>query len=167
MCATGYSEHHYQSVDGLSLYYRNYGTSDNVLICLPGLTRNSKDFEELALRYAPDWRVITPDLRGRGQSDRDPVPSRYQHLTYASDIWKLADELEVQNFAILGTSLGGLIAMQMATQQPNRLPGIILNDIGPVIPDGAVCGTYSGRAKLASRCGPCAGSVCNDNSRSA
>ncbi len=134
----GYTEHRYQSADGLSLYYRDYGSSDNVLICLPGLTRNSKDFEELALRYAPDWRVITPDLRGRGQSDRDPVPSRYQHLTYTNDIWKLADKLEVKNFAILGTSLGGLIAMLMAAQQPGRLPGIVLNDIGPVIPDEAV-----------------------------
>jgi len=134
----GYSEYRYQSADGLSLYYRDYGSSDNVLICLPGLTRNSKDFEELALRYAPDWRVITPDLRGRGQSDRDPVPSRYQHLTYANDIWKLADELGVKNFAILGTSLGGLIAMLMAAQQPARLPGIVLNDIGPVVPDEAV-----------------------------
>ncbi|GMR14728.1 MAG: alpha/beta hydrolase [Gammaproteobacteria bacterium] len=133
----GYTEHHYQSVDGLSLYYRNYGSSNHVLVCLPGLSRNSKDFEELALRYAPQWRVITPDLRGRGQSDRDPDPSRYQHLTYTNDIWKLVDELEVQNFVILGTSLGGLIAMLMATQQPNRLPGIILNDIGPVIPDEA------------------------------
>lgn len=136
--APGYTEHHYQSVDGLSLYYRNYGSSNNVLVCLPGLTRNSKDFEELARRYASNWRVITPDLRGRGQSDRDPVPSRYQHQTYVSDIWKLVDELEIQNFVLLGTSLGGWVAMLMASQQPSRLLGVVLNDIGPVIPDEAV-----------------------------
>ncbi len=133
-----YTGHRYQSVDGLSLYYRDYGSSDHVLVCLPGLTRNSKDFEDLALRYASDWRVITPDIRGRGQSDWDPVPSRYQHLTYVNDIWKLVDELGIQNFVILGTSLGGLIAMLMAAQQPNRLHGIVLNDIGPVVPDEAV-----------------------------
>ncbi len=134
----GYTEHHYQSSDGLSLYYRDYGSSDKVLVCLPGLTRNSKDFEELALRYVPEWRVITPDLRGRGQSDWDPQPSRYQHLTYVNDIWALLDKLEIQNVALLGTSLGGWIAMLMATQQPHRIRGVILNDIGPVVPDDAI-----------------------------
>jgi len=134
----GYTEHHYQSDDGLSLYYRNYGSSDKVLVCLPGLTRNSKDFEELALRYKPAWRVITPDLRGRGQSDWDPQPSRYQHLTYVNDIWALLDKLEIQNVALLGTSLGGWVAMLMAAQQPHRIRGVILNDIGPVVPDDAI-----------------------------
>lgn len=135
---SGYSEHHYQSVDGLSLYYRDYGSSDKVLVCLPGLTRNSKDFEELALRYVSDWRVITPDLRGRGQSEWDSQPSRYQHLTYVSDIWALVDKLGIQNFALLGTSLGGWVAMLMAAQQPDRIRGVILNDIGPVVPDAAI-----------------------------
>jgi len=133
-----YTEHHYQSDDGLSLYYRDYGSADKVLVCLPGLTRNSKDFEELALRYVPDWRVITPDLRGRGRSDWDPQPSRYQHLTYVNDIWALLDKLEIQNFTLLGTSLGGWIAMLMATQQPHRIRSVILNDIGPVVPDDAI-----------------------------
>lgn len=133
-----YQEHHYQSNDGLCLYYRSYGAADRVLICLPGLTRNSKDFEYLASRHAANWRVITPDLRGRGQSERDPDPSRYQHLTYAADIWKLVDDLEITKFAIIGTSLGGAIAMIMASQQPDRLLGVVLNDIGPVIPEAAI-----------------------------
>jgi len=133
-----HTQHRFQSDDGLSLFYRDYGSSDHVLICLPGLTRNSKDFAELALHYASEWRVITPDFRGRGQSDRDPVPSRYQHLTYTNDTWKLIDGLGIQSFAVLGTSLGGLIAMLMAAQQPKRLRGIVLNDIGPVVPDEAV-----------------------------
>jgi len=133
-----YREYFYPSGDGLSLYYRSYGDADRALICLPGLTRNSKDFEALATRHVANWRVITPDLRGRGQSERDPVPSRYQHLTYAADIWKLADDLEISKFSIIGTSLGGAIAMIMASQQPDRLLGVVLNDIGPVIPDAAV-----------------------------
>ena len=133
-----YREHFYPSGDGLSLYYRSYGDADRVLICIPGLTRNSKDFEDLATRHAANWRVITPDLRGRGQSERDPIPSRYQHLTYAADIWKLADDLGISKFAIIGTSLGGAIAMIMASQQPERLLGVVLNDVGPVIPDAAV-----------------------------
>ena len=133
-----YTEHRFESSDGLSLYYRSYGFSDKTLLCLPGLTRNCKDFEELAIRYASDWRVITPDLRGRGQSDRDPNASRYQHQTYVRDTWQLLDHLGIQNFVVLGTSLGGWIAMLMASQQAERLRGLVLNDIGPVVPDEAV-----------------------------
>ena len=119
----GYTGHHYQSGDGLSLYYRSYGSSDRVLLCLPGLTRNCKDFEHLALRHASKWRVITPDFRGRGQSDWDSVSSRYQHQTYINDSWKLLDELGIQNILIVGTSLGGWIAMLMAVAQPGRVLG--------------------------------------------
>jgi len=135
---TRYSENRYQSADGLSLYYRSYGSSDKVLICLPGVTRNCKDFEALATRHAINWRVITPDLRGRGQSDWDPIPSHYQHLTYTRDIWKLVDGLGISGFTIVGTSLGGAIAMLMASQQPLRVDGVVLNDIGPVIPNEAI-----------------------------
>ncbi len=134
----GYTEHHYKSTDGLTLYFRSYGSSGPVLLCLPGLTRNCKDFEHLALRHAPQWRVITPDFRGRGQSDRDLVSSRYQHLTYIEDTWKLLNELGIQELVILGTSLGGWIATLMAVQQPDRVQGVVVNDIGPVVPDAAV-----------------------------
>jgi pimeloyl-ACP methyl ester carboxylesterase len=132
-----YTEHHYRSRDGLSLYYRSYGSGDDVVICLPGLTRNCKDFEDLARHLSTRWRVISPDLRGRGRSDHDPNPSQYFAGAYARDIWTLLDGLGIRNFAIIGTSLGGLIAMNMADQQAGRLRGVVLNDVGPEFPPDA------------------------------
>ncbi|MGH8033804.1 MAG: alpha/beta fold hydrolase [Lysobacterales bacterium] len=142
-----YTEHHFRSDDGLGLYYRSYGSGQNTLLCLPGLTRNCKDFEELAEHLAAQWRVITPDVRGRGQSDRDPNPAKYHPGTYVRDTWKLLDELGLDRVAIIGTSLGGLMAMIMADQQPRRLIGLVLNDIGPELPPAAITRIllYAGR----------------------
>lgn len=137
-----YSEHRFESHDGLSLYYRSYGAGEDVAVCLPGLTRNSKDFEELAEHLAGKaerpWRVLTPDLRGRGRSDRDPKPANYHPGTYVRDTWTLLDGLGVERVALIGTSLGGLMSMIMADQQPERLRGVVLNDVGPEIPPEAV-----------------------------
>ncbi len=133
-----FREHRYTSHDGLSLYYREYGAGDDVVVCLPGLTRNSKDFEDLAKHLADQWRVITPDLRGRGQSDRDPRWKQYLPPTYVRDIWTLLDALEIDRVVVIGTSLGGLMAMIMADQQPDRLRGVVLNDIGPEVPSAAI-----------------------------
>jgi pimeloyl-ACP methyl ester carboxylesterase len=133
-----YTEHHYRSHDGLSLYYREYGGGDDVVICLPGLTRNSKDFEDLATHLSARWRVISPDLRGRGRSDRDSNPSHYFAGTYVRDVWTLLDGLGIEKFAVIGTSLGGLMSMIMADQQADRLRGVVLNDIGPEFPPDAV-----------------------------
>ena len=137
-----FSEHRFESHDGLSLYYRSYGAGDDVAVCLPGLTRNSKDFEHLAehlsgLAQGP-WRVLTPDLRGRGRSDRDPKASNYHPGTYVRDTWTLLDGLGIRRVALIGTSLGGLISMIMADQQPDRLRGVVLNDVGPEVPPDAV-----------------------------
>jgi pimeloyl-ACP methyl ester carboxylesterase len=134
----GYTEHRYKSRDGLSLYYREYGNAKRVLLCLPALSRNCKDFEVLAEQYAGQWRLICPDFRGRGQSDRDPKPARYHPGTYTRDVWTLLDELGISRVAVIGTSLGGLVAMIMATQQPHRLTGVVLNDVGPELPPEAV-----------------------------
>jgi len=133
-----YTQHHYRSHDDLSLYYRSYGAGDDVVICLPGLTRNCKDFEDLAGHLSTRWRVISPDLRGRGESDHDPEPSHYHAGTYVRDIWTLLDGQGIGRFAIIGTSLGGMMAMIMADQQASRLRGIVLNDIGPEFPPEAV-----------------------------
>jgi pimeloyl-ACP methyl ester carboxylesterase len=133
-----YNEHRYLSHDGLSLYYRDYGSGDNVVVCLPGLTRNSKDFEDLATHLAGRWRVLTPDLRGRGRSDHDPKPANYNAATYAADSWRLLDELGIRRVALIGTSLGGLVSMIMADQQPQRLRGVVVNDMGPDVPPAAV-----------------------------
>ncbi len=137
-----YTEHHYASHDGLSLYYRSYGSGDDVVVCLPGLTRNCKDFEDLANHLsghlARRWRVITPDLRGRGRSDYDPKPSNYNVVTYAGDTWRLLDDLGIRRAALVGTSLGGLISLTMAARQPERLRGVVINDMGPDVPPAAV-----------------------------
>ena len=124
---------HWTSGDGLRLFYRDYaGPADRPpLLCLHGLTRNSRDFEALAGRYAGRFRVIAPDFRGRGMSERDPEPGRYLPLTYASDVLQLLDELGIERAVFVGTSLGGLVTMLVAGIQPERIAGAILNDIGP------------------------------------
>jgi pimeloyl-ACP methyl ester carboxylesterase len=121
------------SRDGLSLHYRDYaGPSDRPpLLMLHGLTRNSRDFEDLAERYAGDWRVIAVDFRGRGKSQWDPVPAHYVPGTYAMDVLQLLDELDLRQAVFLGTSLGGLVTMIVATAAPDRIAGVLLNDVGP------------------------------------
>ena len=81
--------------DGLRLHVRDYGGSDEraPLLCLHGLTRNARDFTAFAERYSPKRRVIVVEFRGRGLSDRDPEPPRYNPLTYARDIIEVLDQL--------------------------------------------------------------------------
>ena len=140
---------YYTSDDDLSLYYRDFSTNmgGTPVICLPGLTRNSRDFEDLALYLSDRRRVLTPDLRGRGFSQNDPEWRNYHPGTYARDVWRLLDELSIDRVIVVGTSLGGLIAMVLAGQDSSRLAGIIMNDIGPeVAPEGlARVQNYTGR----------------------
>ena len=126
---------HWVSRDGLKLFYRDYpGPADRPpLLCLPGLTRNSRDFEEFASRYAGRFRILSPDFRGRGLSAYDPVPARYLPTTYAADVLQLLDELEIDRALFVGTSLGGIVTMLVAVLQPHRIAGTILNDVGPVL----------------------------------
>ncbi|MEM7611128.1 MAG: alpha/beta hydrolase [Pseudomonadota bacterium] len=126
---------HYLSHDGLQLYYR-IESCDSALapvICLPGLTRNGRDFEDLAAHLAHKRSVILPDLRGRGFSDYDPHWRNYHPQTYVNDVWSLLDKLQIDQVVVVGTSLGGLIAMIMAGERPQRLAGVVLNDVGPDI----------------------------------
>lgn len=128
-----WSDRYWTSRDGLKLHYRDYpGPSDRPpLLCLHGLTRNSRDFESLADRLAGDWRVIAVDFRGRGLSDHDPIPSRYMQPTYAADVLQLLDELRIDKAVFIGTSLGGLVTMIVAAFAPQRIAGAVLNDVGP------------------------------------
>ena len=128
-----WADRFWTSRDGLKLHYRDYaGPSDRPpLLMLHGLTRNSRDFEELADRYAGDWRVIAVDFRGRGQSEWDPVPANYVPPIYAIDVLQLLDELEIKQAVFLGTSLGGLVTMIVATIASDRIAGVLLNDVGP------------------------------------
>lgn len=128
-----WSDRYWTSRDGLKLHYRDYSGPDDrpPLLCLHGLTRNSREFENLAERLAGDWRVIAVDFRGRGLSEHDPVPSRYLPPTYAADILQLLDELRVAEAVFIGTSLGGLVTMIVAGFSPQRIAGAVINDVGP------------------------------------
>lgn len=133
-----FKERQYHAHDGLNLSYREYGEGENVMVCLPGLTRNSRDFESLAGHLSQRWRVLSPDFRGRGKSQRDPKWKQYLPPTYARDVWTLLDHLGIEQAVIIGTSLGGLVAMIMADQQPQRLRAVVMNDVGPHVPDEAI-----------------------------
>ena len=133
----------FTSRDGLRLYGRHYlaggsasGTGRPVL-CLPGLTRNSRDFHDIALvlsRATDGGRnVYTLDSRGRGQSDRDPQWRNYSVAVEVGDALDFMTRLNLHHAAILGTSRGGMLAMGIAAARPTSLAAVILNDIGPVI----------------------------------
>ena len=138
----GFAERRWTSRDGLSLFARDYagagGEARLPVICLHGLTRNSKDFEDVAPVIA-GWgrRVIVPDVRGRGQSDRDPTPKNYRPPIYARDVLEMMAALDVPSAIFLGTSMGGIITMTLAAIRPKAIAGAILNDVGPSIaPEG-------------------------------
>ena len=129
-----YADTYYASADGLRLFARDYvhpRADAHSLLCLPGLTRNSKDFAELAAHLAARYRVICPDLRGRGRSARDPKPENYTPLVYVADVWRLLDMLDIAEVGVIGTSLGALMAMLMSAQSPGRVTRVVLNDAGP------------------------------------
>lgn len=128
-----YSDGYFTVSDGLRLHFRDYpGSADKPpLLCLPGLTRNARDFESFAERCSPRFRVLALEFRGRGMSDHDPVPSRYNPLTYAQDTIQLLDHLGIAQAVFVGTSLGGLVTMCMAVIAPQRIAASIINDIGP------------------------------------
>lgn len=130
-----WSDQYWTSADGLRLHYRDYAGPHErpPLLCLPGLTRNARDFEPLAARYAGRWRVLAVDLRGRGLSDFDPNPERYVPTTYVADLLKLLDQLGIADALFVGASLGGIVTMLLAASDPERVAGALLNDIGPEI----------------------------------
>ena len=139
---TQYQERRWRSHDGLSLFARDYlpagGEARLPVICLHGLTRNSKDFEDIAPIIA-GWgrRVIVPDVRGRGHSDWDPQPKHYQPKIYAHDTVEMMSALGIERAVFVGTSMGGLITMTMMAVRPKAVAAAILNDVGPAIaPEG-------------------------------
>ena len=123
----------YQSSDGLRLYARSWGeqTADQTVLCLHGLTRNHRDFVPMVNALGKHRRYVGWDARGRGQSQRDPNPDNYDIDIYASDAMRLVDELKLDKFAIVGTSMGGLTAMRLMSIIPERITGVVLNDVGP------------------------------------
>ncbi|ARR55625.1 alpha/beta hydrolase [Rhizorhabdus wittichii DC-6] len=133
----------WSSKDGLRLHYRDYpaqaGSTRPPIICLPGLTRNARDFAPLADRLAGDWRLIVVELRGRGDSERAKDPLSYVPVTYLEDVTALIAEAGLDRFVLFGTSLGGILSMLISATMPGRVAGLLLNDIGPAIdPAGLV-----------------------------
>lgn len=134
-----YDERFLQAPDGLRLYFRDFPNPSARLpvLCLPGLTRNSRDFSSLASRLSETRRVICPDLRGRGNSQHDATWRNYNPGQYAADLWQLIDTLRLEKVVVIGTSLGGWMAMLLNHQRPARIAGVVMNDIGPEAdPDG-------------------------------
>ncbi|WP_106638943.1 alpha/beta fold hydrolase [Allosphingosinicella vermicomposti] len=128
-----WTDGYWQAGNDLRLHYRDYpGRGDRPpILCIPGLTRNARDFEGVAARLAGDWRVLCLDLRGRGDSAYAKDPMSYVPLTYVGDVAALIDALDLKRFVLFGTSLGGLITMLLSTSQKGRLKGALLNDVGP------------------------------------
>jgi pimeloyl-ACP methyl ester carboxylesterase len=148
---------HYTARDGLRLYARHYpapGARRRPVVCLAGLTRNCRDFHDLAtvLSDARGHRrdVYCLDYRGRGRSEHDADGSSYTVMNELSDVLDFMTLTGLSDVALVGTSRGGIIAMAMATIRPNAIGAAILNDVGPVIErDGlARIVAYVGRVPL-------------------
>ena len=130
-----WTDRYWNSADGVKLHYRDHdGNRDRPpILCIPGLTRNARDFEPVANRFAGEWRVISIDLRGRGGSAFDPDPTNYKPMVYVADILKLLDQLGIADAVFVGTSLGGICTMALALSDRERVAGALLNDVGPVV----------------------------------
>ncbi len=136
----GWQPFHFRSADGLDLFARDYGTDRDgalPLFCLPGLTRNSKDFHSLARALAEHAtrprRVLAFEFRGRGRSGYDPDPANYAPQKELEDVLAGADAAGIDRFAALGTSRGGIVGMLCGVAAPERLAALALNDVGPVV----------------------------------
>jgi pimeloyl-ACP methyl ester carboxylesterase len=126
--------------DGLRLHVREYGGSRAgrlPVVCLPGLTRTTGDFDILAAALATDAaiprRVLALDYRGRGLSDYDPNPKNYALPVELADVIAVLDACRAAPAVVVGTSRGGLLAMMLAAARPQAIAGAVLNDIGPVL----------------------------------
>ena len=142
----------FTSQDGLCLHYVEYAGpgSGTPVLCMPGLSRNARDFTGVAEHLSADRRVYCADFRGRGQSQWDPDPAHYQAPLYVVDMLTLLAQENIDRVLLIGTSLGGIVATGMVHANPTLVAGLVLNDIGPVIdPAGlARIGGYLGKSDL-------------------
>lgn len=131
-----FSHRYWQSADGLALHFRDYpgNAGRPPVVCLHGLTRNARDFEALAPHIAAQgWRLLVPEMRGRGRSAYAPDPASYAVPAYVADLLALLAQEGIGRFVAIGTSMGGLITMGLAAIAPERIAGVVLNDVGPVV----------------------------------
>ena len=132
--------------------YREWGDARNreVLLCVHGLTRSSRDFDELARALCGQYRVVCPDIAGRGDSDRLADAKLYNWAQYVADMVTLVARLDVDAVNWLGTSLGGLVGLALAAQNGNPVNKLILNDAAPVIAKASLerIASYVGKAPV-------------------
>lgn len=151
-----WSDGYWWSNDGLRLHYRDYPgpkakgkKARPTILCIPGLTRNARDFEAVAERLSPAWRVICVELRGRGESAYAKDAMSYMPITYLQDLEVLIRELDVPRFVAFGTSLGGLLTMLLSISNHERMAGALINDVGPELEEPGIARirSYVGRAQ--------------------
>jgi len=164
-----YRDGYFTCADGLQLHFRDYpGPAGSVpLLCLPGLTRNVRDFADFASRMSPRHRTLVLEFRGRGESDFDPEPQRYLPPIYARDAIELLDYLGIAKAVFVGTSLGGIVAMLIAVMAGARIAGSILNDVGPELSEAGLdrIRTYVGSGKSFSTWAEAAEAVAENQAR--
>jgi pimeloyl-ACP methyl ester carboxylesterase len=151
MAETTARDLHWTSPDGLRLHARDYGGGEDgqpPIMCLPGLTRNARDFEPLAARIAGPRRVIALSFRGRGESAYAKDPMSYVPATYVADVAALLEAIGAERFVAIGTSLGGIVTALFAQAHPGRVAAALINDVGPVIEPAGIARirSYVGRA---------------------
>jgi pimeloyl-ACP methyl ester carboxylesterase len=142
---------HVQCLDGRGLHrmaYWEWGDAANprVLVCVHGLSRQGRDFDTLAQALCQDYRVVCPDVVGRGRSDWLVDPSGYQIPAYVSDMVTLLARLRAAELHWVGTSMGGLIGLGLAALKDSPIRRLVLNDVGPTIQADALqrIGAYLG-----------------------
>lgn len=125
-----------QKIPEHKISYLEYGDPDNkeTIICAHGLTRNAHDFHKIATSLSPFYRIISLDYPGRGKSDYFSNPEHYNYPVYIKDSVKILKKLQINKPIWLGTSMGGIIGMALASYYPKMLKGLIINDVGPYIP---------------------------------
>lgn len=140
--------HHFITCQNLEIHYVEWGDPQApVVICWHGLTRTGRDFDELAVALSTRYRVICPDTPGRGLSQWSDSPLEHYIVPfYAQIALDLANQLGIEQFKWVGTSMGGLIGMAVAAFAPERMQKLVLNDVGPEIPVAAIerIRTYAG-----------------------
>ena len=136
--------------------YWEWGDPANprVLVCVHGLSRQGRDFDHFAQAMQDQYRVVCPDVFGRGESDWLPDPGAYQVPLYAADMVALIARLNVPEVHWVGTSMGGLIGMVVAALGNSPVTRLVLNDVGPAIQADAVTriGNYLGQRKRLKAC---------------
>ncbi|MHA6318076.1 alpha/beta fold hydrolase [Altererythrobacter sp. CAU 1778] len=130
-----FEDRSWTSEDGLELHYRDYAGPDDVppLVCLPGLTRNARDFAPVVDRFMGVRRILCVDFRGRGASEYAKDAATYNPPQYARDVEALVEQAGLGPFVSVGTSLGGIVTALLAQEGKVALAGVLLNDVGPVV----------------------------------